>query len=452
MRGIGRLEYLAWGLSLGLLKAATDYIVAQVMGVQFSIWTFWFPYFTSSRQLPVVDRSAALALAAAAIPYILLGVAFTWARLRRLRWPLAYCLLFFLPIVNLLFFLVVALKADPPQEREAIPPEALQEKPHGRSAAVSVWISAAITAAGGALTLPLCLLGLQSYGWGVFFLVPFAMGMMGGILAQSLSREPLEAGHAVSAALLGQLLAGLTLVAFAVEGIVCLAMAFPLAAILGIAGALLGHYALRPSSMGSFRGTASTLLLLLASPLLAGVEKVSHGAELVYRVDSFVEIEAAPEAVWPIVIAFPEIRTPPGLLFRAGIAYPLRARIAGHGVGAVRYCEFSTGPFVEPITVWDAPRRLAFTVSKNPSPMRELSWTHIHPPHLENFLVSRQGEFRLEPLPGGGTRLHGSTWYSHGLQPAAYWRIWSDSLIHAIHLRVLEHIRDEAERRAKAQE
>jgi hypothetical protein len=47
---------------------------------------------------------------------------------------------------------------------------------------------------------------------------------------------------------------------------------------------------------------------------------------------------------------------PPGWLYAAGVAYPLRARIHGEGVGAVRHCEFTTGAFVEPITAWEPPQ------------------------------------------------------------------------------------------------
>jgi hypothetical protein len=35
----------------------------------------------------------------------------------------------------------------------------------------------------------------------------------------------------------------------------------------------------------------------------------------------------------------------------------------------VRYCVFSTGPFVEPITVWEPGRRLGFDVAQQPPPM-----------------------------------------------------------------------------------
>jgi hypothetical protein len=40
-------------------------------------------------------------------------------------------------------------------------------------------------------------------------------------------------------------------------------------------------------------------------------------------------------------------------------------------------------------------------------------------------------------------RLEGHTWYSIDMYPQAYWQMWSDHIIHAIHLRVLNHIRKE---------
>jgi hypothetical protein len=120
----------------------------------------------------------------------------------------------------------------------------------------------------------------------------------------------------------------------------------------------------------------------------------------------------------------------------------------GSGSGAERYCVFSAGGFVEPIQVWDEPHRLKFSVTSNPPPLEE--WTpyaHIEEPHLHGFPRSEGGQFLLTPLPNGGTRLQGTTWYHHGLWPAAYWQLWSDAIIHRIHQRVLRHIRDEVEKK-----
>jgi hypothetical protein len=112
----------------------------------------------------------------------------------------------------------------------------------------------------------------------------------------------------------------------------------------------------------------------------------------------------------------------------------------------VRYCVFSTGPFVEPITIWEPGRRLAFDVQRAPLPLIELTpYDSIAPPHLHGFLESRRGEFRLIALSNGHTRLEGSTWYTVRMGPEGYWQVFGDYLIHQIHLRVLEHIKGQAE-------
>jgi hypothetical protein len=158
-------------------------------------------------------------------------------------------------------------------------------------------------------------------------------------------------------------------------------------------------------------------------------------------------IDAAPEVVWRNVIAFSELPPPKEAMFKLGIAYPIRAEIFGAGVGAVRHCNFSTGPFVEPIEVWDEPRLLKFSVTQNPEPMQE--WTpyrNVHPTHLNGYLESRAGQFRLIPVGENQTRLEGTTWYHHHLWPADYWQLWSDHIIHTIHLRVLNHIKTISEK------
>lgn len=49
------------------------------------------------------------------------------------------------------------------------------------------------------------------------------------------------------------------------------------------------------------------------------------------------------------------------------------------------------------------------------------------------------------PLADGKTKLEGTTWYYHNIKPRAYWKLWSDFIIHKIHERVLNHIKENAE-------
>jgi hypothetical protein len=227
----------------------------------------------------------------------------------------------------------------------------------------------------------------------------------------------------------------LALLLFAVEGIVCVAMAFPLAWLLALFGGAFGR-ALALDRVARRTAVAPALLLV---PLLALEPTLLAPVE--FEVASALEIDAPPERVWGRLIGFEPLPPPREGLFALGIAYPTGATIEGEGVGAVRRCRFSTGEFVEPITAWEPAVRLAFDVREQPDPMVEWSLSaRMRPPHLERSFRALRGEFRLVELPGGRTRLEGSTWYELGLAPVPYWRAWTDWIVHRIHLRVLEHI------------
>jgi uncharacterized protein YndB with AHSA1/START domain len=280
---------------------------------------------------------------------------------------------------------------------------------------------------------------LKQYSATLFLATPLIVGACCGIVLNY--RRPQPIGPTIGVALAAMVITGGAFLLFALEGIVCLAMAAPIALPMAVAGALLGRAIVQ---LGSYH-PAQAPLMVVALPVLLLAE-TGNRAPSVASVTTTIEIDAPPERVWPHVVGFEEIRAPRSWIFRAGIACPMRARIDGRGVGAVRHCEFTTGPFVEPITVWDEPRRLAFDVAAEPPPMEEWSpYGAIDAPHLHGYLHSRRGEFRLVPLPGGRTRLEGTTWYSLQIYPSAYWHLWSDLLIHQIHERVLEHIKREVE-------
>ena len=214
---------------------------------------------------------------------------------------------------------------------------------------------------------------------------------------------------------------------------------------LSILGGWLG-YAIQADHWGRRQTPAMLSVVVLLTPSLFSVEHFLKPPAGVFEVKSSIEVNAPPERVWQKVVSFAEIPPPREAIFRAGIAYPIRAEISGHGTGAIRHCVFSTGPFVEPITIWDEPRLLRFSVTANPAPMNELTpYGHIEPAHLHGYFESHQGQFLLTGLPSGHTRLEGTTWYSHTMWPEQYWHLWSDYIIHNIHLRVLRHIKARVE-------
>ena len=286
---------------------------------------------------------------------------------------------------------------------------------------------------------------LTTYGLALFLAMPFGLGYVAALLYGARRRRSM--GASIGVGLLATAATAALLVAVAAEGAICIAMAIPLALPLAAAGAAVAHRGRRAGAPGVQAFGA----IAVAVPLLMGVEAGADRRPVPHPVTTSIVVDAPPETVWRHVVEFPPLPPPTEAAFRAGIAYPTSATIEGRGPGAVRRCRFSTGDFVEPITVWDRPRRLAFSVAEQPAPMRELSpWGDVHPPHLDGFLRSRRGEFRLKRLPGGRTLLEGTTWYENRMWPARYWQAWSDGLIHTIHRRVLRHVAAQAEREAAA--
>jgi hypothetical protein len=291
----------------------------------------------------------------------------------------------------------------------------------------------------GPLMIGLTVYLLGTYGTAMFLGTPFAMGAISGYVLARLQPDT-QLSEAVFVGLLSIALVAVSVLIFAIEGLVCLLMAVPLAVPLAMFGAHMG-LSIAERSRGSIR---PMMFGLLALPLAAVMEPSPAARPVAREVFSSIEIAAAPDVVWPHVVAFSPMPEPSDWLSRSGIAYPRSARIVGTGVGAVRYCEFSTGAFVEPITAWEPGRRLAFDVTASPPPLRELSiYSGVHPPHIDGFLRSRRGEFRLVALPGGRTRLEGRTWYEIDMAPEWYWRAYGDWMIHRIHERVLDHIENE---------
>ncbi len=224
-----------------------------------------------------------------------------------------------------------------------------------------------------------------------------------------------------------------------------MAMAAPIAMGVGIAGGAVGYLIQanlpRSESVPKLLGCFAIIL-----PLLIVGEYISPAQVPLYKNTSTIYINAPPSIVWKYLIDFPPMPKPKELIFQTGIAYPIRAEIFGHGPGAIRHCIFTTGQFVEPITVWNEAKVLQFGVLAQAPPMHELSpYPDLHPPHLDNYLVARQGQFLLTSVDSARTRLDGSTWYQNYMGPAPYWRIWSDWIIHEIHMRVLHHVKNLAE-------
>jgi uncharacterized membrane protein YhaH (DUF805 family) len=456
---VGRGKYAAIGIVFFAIKHNIDRLIASAYGRPWSLFNYWIVNEqTGVDDVPEGRMKFYAVLVAVAVPFVWTGVVLTLKRLRSAGLPLWLVALFFVPFLNFFFFLllcVVPPRGDVSGDQAQAPAASSSGGERfkyalGRIIPDNAWGSAAI---GVLLTVLLSLgatmlsvRGLGNYGWGLFVGLPFFLGLCSSLIHGI--HRPRDLKSCLGVSMLSVLLVGGALMALAVEGIICLVMAAPLAFILALCGGAIG-YVIQRRPVFPQESFQVLTLLVFALPSFMGLEYAAQLQSPLYEVRTAVTINAPPDKVWQNLVAFGELAPPRERIFRTGIAYPIRAEIQGRGVGAVRYCVFSTGAFVEPIEVWDEPRLLRFGVTAQPPVMNEMSpYDTLRPPHLEGYLQSKKGQFLLTTLPDGRTRLEGTTWYENRFWPGAYWHVWSDQIIHRIHLRVLEHIKQLAERDA----
>lgn len=433
---VSRRAYATTGVTLMALKYTLEALaIRYVTGATWTPLDYLSPLFSQRAEvLGGASHALLFALALWTLPFVWIGAGMTLRRALDAGWSPWTALVFFVPGVN--YLLMIALALVPSRAPRTLAQPSRRPPPQEQPYALLTVVGTALPAVG---FVAFGTLIARNYGPALFLGVPFALGTLSSFLHNR--RGLRSTGSTLAVVALSLTLATATLLLFALEGLVCIAMVLPLALPCAFAGAVLGRTlaGLRPQSEREISALGLALpLLLVADRVLA--------RPLEREVLTCVEIDAPPERVWPNVIGFAELPPPGHWLFTTGVAYPLRARIAGEGVGAVRRCEFSTGAFVEPITAWEPPTRLAFDVDEQPLPMEEWSfYARVRPPHLERSFRSLRGEFRLVELPGSRTRLEGRTWYALELEPVGYWSWLADAIVHRIHRRVLAHVKELSE-------
>ena len=436
---VGRRFYFVSGALLMALKYGVDALI--VFAATGRLWTplQWLaPIYEQRFRGFDLTLTAQVILALWALPFMWIGVSMTLRRAVDAGGSAWWALLFFVPLVNLGLMLAFSALPSVASPRWAQDVAAPRGDEFLRSALIGVGVALAL----GLPLVALQTLVLKRYEAGLFFGVPFGVGAVCAFLFNARFPRSLRATSGVVITAIALL--GGAILLYALEGLLCILMAAPIGLAAGALGGVLG----REIALRACGRRAPAVLSAIVLPLVA-TALVPPSPPPEREVVSAVEIAAPPEVVWRHVVGFPPLPPPREALFLAGVAYPVGARIAGQGVGAVRRCEFSTGDFVEPITRWDEPRTLGFDVSAAPPPMEEWSpYARVFAPHLASGFHARRGEFRLIALPGGHTRLEGSTWYTLEIRPALYWTPWADAFVHRIHLRVLEHVRRIAERDA----
>ena len=378
-------------------------------------------------QHPVSQQYAWAVMLLAAMPFLFLGICLTLRRLRTINLSVIWCLVFFIPFLNVAFFLLFALFSAPQAETKS---QDLKEKnevaAHRSSGTLNhMLISIIILAAVG---FGLTILGVrtkQYWGYSLFVGMPFAMGFLTILLANR--RMPVAKYRVPILACAPVLFSLLVLVLCAIEGVGCVLMAVPFAVLLSVTGGIFADILSRNSPSANQRSSLQCLTVLPLAMLVDLSQAQNQIQAPANKVHSTIEIHANVNTV-----SFPPIKTANHGVFSFYVPKLEKAVIDGSGIGAIRRCIFDQGTFVEPITVWRPGHELSFSVRSQIN-------------RFTPYLTTTQGQFKLIRLGPNRTKLIGNTWYKMHVAPKEYWQIWANYFIHGIHMRALDHIKHIAE-------
>lgn len=275
------------------------------------------------------------------------------------------------------------------------------------------------------------------YGVALFVGTPFVVGLVSAYLVRR--TQPMGIASPLSASLLSLLLAAGVLFGFALEGLFCLAIVFPLAMIVAVVGGAIG---IGLADLRASRGRALSSVVLLPMLLVSESYQPPH---VEFADTRSIAVAAPPSVVWRAIVNMGTINQAPAAPFGWGLAYPVAGRIDGRGVGAIRLGIFSTGTAYERVTQWVPDRQLWFKVLSDPPMMREANpFGPVQAPHLDGYFLTRTARFTLTPLPGGGTRLTLVTEHVLRIGPTTYFLPLAQWAVAENKRRVLSHFRDRA--------
>jgi hypothetical protein len=259
-----------------------------------------------------------------------------------------------------------------------------------------------------------------------FVLLPVLIG----IINTWFWRKQEVRGWQIALAALANLAVGLLVSAlFMGEGVICLIIVSPLIFVFLIIGIVIGKLLFKHRNATLNMSVAAALLGLMAADL-------ATAAPFDAKVSDTIVIHAKPEKVWPYIAGFPAIEEKPAFwMFRIGLPYPTQSTAEGAYVGADRKCIFSGGlVFDEKIVRLEPNRELTFDIVHQPDY-----------PELLGHIAIRRGQFLLHDNGDGTTTLEGNSWYRLYVQPSAYFRWWSETIVREVHMRVMNHIRQLSE-------
>lgn len=230
------------------------------------------------------------------------------------------------------------------------------------------------------------------------------------------------------------------------EGSICIVMMAPIALLFGSLGGLTAGLMVNPA-----RPTIATMsmLVVVLLPFLVGwtEERVAIPPDI-RTVESDTLINASQATIWMNIERVPTIASaelPRSWNRSIGFPRPIQATLSHEGIGGVRHATFAGDVlFIETIDVWQPERDLGFSIHADtagipPSTLDE--HVTIGGPYFDVL----HGEYILEPLNDGQTRLRLISRHRVSTDFNWYARLWTDAVMRDVQRSILYVIKNRCE-------
>jgi hypothetical protein len=280
---------------------------------------------------------------------------------------------------------------------------------------------------------------------GFIFALPFSIGFLSVFLIER--NEPQRIGVWILTPWLPILVATAATLLVAWEGLICAVFFIPVGFVLASLGGVIGGLVAR--SRRSARTKNALLMSVLFLPMLTNPwEQKLLSAHDIRTVENVIEIRAPKAVVWRNIERVRMILSselPGSWSYKIGFPHPLEATLSFPGVGGVRHATFAGGVlFIETIDAWEQERRLGFSIRADTDQLPKTTLDD-HVRVGGPFFDVLHGEYFLEQLPNGNTRLH--LYSRHRLSTDFNWyaRMWTDAVMSDIQGSILHVVKDRCE-------
>jgi hypothetical protein len=225
------------------------------------------------------------------------------------------------------------------------------------------------------------------------------------------------------------------------EGSICIVMSFPLMLVMSSLGGIVAGWIEK-------RNFGHALVAAALPFALAPLESVIPRPVSIVTNRSEITVRSSAAMVWPQVVQVPAIRDAeqrPALFTMLGFPRPISATLDRHGVGGVRRARFEGNVlFLETITRWEDERRIGFTIDAQ---TKAIPPTTLDP-HVTiggRYFDVLTGEYELQPLAGGRTRVILTSTHRLSTTINPYAGLWAGLVMRSIQRNILEVVRARAE-------